>query len=225
MVAKYLDLTGQRYGRLTVAELFPERTSGGKARWLCRCECGATTTVDARNLRSGSITSCGCYRRDRAEHLTARHRQSKTPEHNTWRQMRARCTNARHQKFPDYGGRGITVCSEWNSFERFLADMGPRPSPKHSIDRKDNDGPYAPSNCRWATSPQQRRNTRTNTRLTHRGRTLTLTDWAIDLGLAVNTLSRRLTKGWSVERALTTPTFPQQSAAARQRFRSPAPPE
>ena len=191
--------------------LAAERTSGGKARWDCRCDCGATTTVDARNLRSGSIKSCGCHRRERMGKLMARHRLTKTPEYETWRQMRSRCTNPGLRGFKNYGGRGIGVCPEWDLFERFLADMGPRPSARHSIDRIDNDGPYAPWNCRWATTAQQRRNTRGNTMLTHQGRTLVLTDWAREVGISVNVLSSRLQKGWSVGRALITPLDLNQS--------------
>lgn len=204
--ARYLDLTGQRYGRLTVVRLASDRTSEGKARWMCRCDCGAPTTVDARNLRSGSITSCGCFRRERMEDLTATHRLSNTPEHRTWVGMRARCRNPNLRIFQNYGGRGITVCQRWDeSFEAFVADMGLRPSRRHSLDRIDNDGNYEPSNCRWATMTQQRRNTRANTRLTHHGRTMTLTEWALELGISVTVLCGRFRKGWSVERALTTP--------------------
>jgi hypothetical protein len=137
--------------------------------------------------------------------LTATHRLSKTREYEAWRQMRSRCSNPKHQGFANYGGRGITVAPEWESFERFYADMGPRPGPEYSLDRIDNDGPYAPGNCRWATKVVQGNNRRTCTLLAHHGRTLTLVEWAREVGISSATILARFRKGWSVEKALTTP--------------------
>jgi hypothetical protein len=110
--------------------------------------------------------------------------------------------------YPNYGGRGISVCVEWESFECFYADMGPRPSPRHSIDRVDNDGPYAPWNCRWARRDVQQRNKRNNLQLTYRGLIRPLIEWASEFGMGRATLARRLRGGWSVEDALTTPARP-----------------
>ena len=220
---RFLDITGERYGRLTVLVISPHRTSEGKARWVCLCDCGAETTVDARNLRSGSSKSCGCHRSERMEDLNARHLLSRTPEHDAWRHMRYRCFNPNAENFSDYGGRGITVCQQWESFERFYADMGPRPSPRHSLDRIDNDGDYTPDNCRWATPQQQNRNKRNNTRLSHHGRTLTLSGWSKELSISVNTLSERLSKGWSASQTLTTPVDSQQSKNARKRPKTSSP--
>jgi len=206
MANKYLDLTGQRYGHLAVISISIERTTAGKARWECRCDCGVLTTVDARNLRSGSITSCGCFRRDRMASMNYRHGLSKTPEHDAWRHLLDRCLNTRSPLYASYGGRGITVCGQWRaSFESFISDMGMRPSPQHSIDRIDNDGPYSPENCRWATMTVQQRNKRSNTLLAYHGRTLTLSGWAETVGISVAVLCARIKKGWSVERALTIP--------------------
>lgn len=132
-----------------------------------------------------------------------------TSEHRIWAAMRERCNNQWCKAYPNYGGRGITVCERWSSFENFLADMGRRPSLGHSIDRIDNDGPYSPDNCRWATRVEQKANQRPRKDavwIEHDGHRKTLDDWARALGIRYGTLYQRLAKGWSTERALTTPT-------------------
>jgi hypothetical protein len=106
-------------------------------------------------------------------------------EHDAWRGMLARCRNPRHPSYKNYGGRGITACERWNSFENFLDDMGKRPSPKHSLDRIDNNGNYEPGNCRWATRREQANNTRMNRFVTFDGRTMTLAQWARETGIHV----------------------------------------
>jgi hypothetical protein len=161
--------------------------------------------VQKANLRSKSTKSCGCYRRDL--HLT--HGQGRTSEYGTWNQIIGRCMNPKHAAYDDYGGRGITVCQEWLLFERFYADMGPRP-PGHSIDRRDNDGPYAPWNCRWASRSTQANNTRANILLTHDGRTQTIGAWSRESGIDYTTLAWRLKRGWPVEVALTRPPSPKR---------------
>jgi hypothetical protein len=135
-----------------------------------------------------------------------KHGCADTPEYNVWYGMRQRCSYAKHSTYRLYGGRGIRVCDRWqHSFENFIADMGPRPSAEHSIDRIDNDGHYEPGNCRWALGRDQFRNMRTNRHLTLNGRTQTMVEWARELSMDVRTLHTRLKKGWTVERALTTP--------------------
>jgi hypothetical protein len=119
--------------------------------------------------------------------------------------MRQRCNNPRDPSYARYGGRGITVCERWANFDAFLSDMGKRPSLKHSIDRKNNDGPYCPSNCHWATVREQARNRKDNVRLTAFGKTQILKDWAKDVGINYQTISARLSAGWSIEAALTAP--------------------
>jgi hypothetical protein len=119
--------------------------------------------------------------------------------------MRDRCRNPKHRAYKNYGGRGITVCERWNSFENFYADVGDRPSPKHSIDRIDNDLGYEPGNVRWADQKTQSRNSRRNRLVAINGETLCLQDWAERMGLGRCTIYDRLRRGWSIERALTTP--------------------
>src|SRR5690606_6056327 len=146
------------------------------------------------------------------------HAMTRSPEYRAWQHMRERCSNPRVHNYHRYGGRGIKVCDRWaNSFENFLADMGPRPSPEHSLDRYPNpDGDYEPGNCRWATPEQQTRNRRTNKILSFKGREQTLTDWCQELDLEPSIVSTRLRRGWTVERALNTPTpkpFPKSRSA------------
>lgn len=129
-----------------------------------------------------------------------------TPEYKAWDAMVQRCTNPNDKRFPDYGGRGIEVCERWRTSGYFLQDMGPKPSPKHSLERVDNAGPYGPTNCRWALIHDQLRNTRRNRRIEFRGETRCLTDWAELHGLSAKTVSCRLDNyGWSVEDALLCP--------------------
>lgn len=169
---KLIDIHGQRFGRLTVLGKSQTSQNGGSL-WICRCDCGAEVIKNASNLRNGSTKSCGCLRSDASramgankEHIAKRsakitqhghkRRSAMSPEYRTWLGMKRRCQDAKYKDFPNWGGRGIKVCERWDSsFESFLADMGPRPSADHSIDRIDPSGHYEPGNCRWATSVEQ----------------------------------------------------------------------
>src|SRR5258708_32371608 len=174
---KRLDLTGHRFGRLVVTDYEPETR-----RWACICDCGDVATVPGGSLRGGRTASCGCYRRERGrEHgatINRRHGEGsngkETPEYTAWAQMLTRCRNPLDARYSDYGARGIVVCERWFAYEHFLADMGRRPGPGYSIDRRDNAGNYEPVNCRWATSQEKNNNTRGNHHLTARGETRTL---------------------------------------------------
>lgn len=144
-----------------------------------------------------------------------KHGKCKTTEYRIWLQMRDRCRNPNCPGFGRYGGRGIQVCPEWDDFLVFLKDMGPRPSPKHSIERKDNDGNYEPDNCIWGTRHQQNSNKVTSVRLSLNGRSFTVSEWASLLRVNTRSLFLRVQRGWSAEKALTTPF-------AKRRFRKQA---
>jgi hypothetical protein len=159
----FRDLTGQRFGRLVVIGLAPKK--GIRTRWNCHCDCGQDSVASSSDLRTGDTSSCGCLMRQRAREAHTVHGDTtppRTPEYRTWQTMLTRCRNPKRRDFKDYGGRGITVCERWaESYQAFLADVGRRPSPKHSIDRyPDNDGNYEPGNVRWATRSEQARNQR-----------------------------------------------------------------
>jgi hypothetical protein len=189
------DLTGQVFGRLTVVGYAGSRK--GRARWLCECECGNMHTTVIRKSRK---PSCGCLF---VEAITT-HGGSNSPEYRSWVHMIARCHNANNDAYATYGGRGITVCDRWReSFADFLSDMGPRPSIKYSLDRfPDQNGDYESGNVRWATALEQGRNRTNNRLLTLQGETHTLSEWSETTGIPESTLTGRLDRGWTLERAL-----------------------
>jgi hypothetical protein len=197
---KILDLVGKRYGRLTVRER-RANSPAGKTRWLVGCDCGNTRIVIGSELTSGHTASCGCIVR---QHGDAAHGKP-SPEWKAWRAMRERCGKPQHKAYARYGGRGISVCDRWSIYENFLADMGRRTSPKHSLDRINNDGNYEPGNCRWATNTQQSTNRSSSQFLTLDGKRMTMSQWAKAHGMATSRLGRRLSSGWDLRRALTAP--------------------
>lgn len=200
---KKVNLTGQRFGRLTVVSEAERR--GGRVAWACLCDCGAETVAIACNLTRGHTLSCGCLHREITAERHVTHGQSHTPEYKVWRGMRNRCENQNDAAYPDYGGRGIKVCERWKSFERFLSDMGARPDGM-TIERNDVNGDYSPENCRWATMKEQQSNRRDTIRIAIGDRVQPLKLWCEELGVAYKKVHLRLTRyGYELNRALDLP--------------------
>ena len=191
---------GDKYGKLTITQFLPT-VQLGITYVLCRCDCGASKRIRVASIRSGQTKSCGCYSRE--AHVT--HRMTSSAEYGVWTAMKTRCNNPKAKCYKNYGGRGIKICERWSSFENFLEDMGIRPSKKHTLDRIQNDGPYSPDNCRWATVKEQCRNKRSNRFLVVGGTRKTLIEWSEEVNIHPDLISRRLQNGWTDEAAVTIP--------------------
>lgn len=202
-MSQFVDITGHRFSRLVAVRLLPERSPQGRTLWECKCDCGQTLTATSNALRRENTRSCGCLARSLTASRSTKHGKSNSPEYAIWAAMRNRCTNPNDRNYKNYGGRGITLCEQWQSFASFYADMGGRPSSNHSIERVNNDGPYSPDNCIWATPEEQQLNRRTARLITFNGQTHNLATWAKRTGIRVTCILHRLDAGWTVERALT----------------------
>ncbi len=171
---------------------------------LYRCVCGTKREVSIHSIMSGKSVCCGCINKGRTTHG-----MKGTPEYEAWQGMKSRCSNPNRKGHYKWGGRGIKVCERWlgkTGFANFFADMGPRPTPKHSIDQINNDGDYEPKNCRWATIKQQSRNRRSTVFVEFRGERRCFEEWGEVTGIPHATIRTRLVVlGWSVEDALTIP--------------------
>lgn len=204
----FIDLTGQRFGSLLVIERTADyiSPSGNKtARWLCKCVCGCTTSVNGTDLRRGT-KSCGCLQKKASKEYHTKHGKCNTRLYRIWKGIIVRCTNPKHHSYKLYGAKGITVCDEWRKFESFLKwSVANGYNDALSIDRIDNSQGYCPSNCRWTTTTVQANNTSRNHYVTFRGETHTLIEWSRITGISYNTLRDRINNlKWDAEKALTT---------------------
>lgn len=202
-----IDLLGgqTRFGKLTFVDECEAK--GLMRRGRFRCDCGNERAMGLHHIRNGKTVSCGCESAKRSASRFTKHGAYRTAEYRSWNAMMQRCHNPNSTSWPDYGGRGISVCEQWHGpigFNRFLAYVGPRPK-GHSIERIDNAKGYMPGNVRWATQKEQMNNRRVSKLISFNGLTLNARDWASKLGMGKNTIDARLKAGWSIERALTTP--------------------
>lgn len=205
------DLTGQKFGRWRVVSRAENAiTVSGHyfTRWNCECECGTKREVNANSLLSGRSTSCGCYGKEVAKSVMSNnfktHGDSNTRLYKIWAGMKKRCNNPNAWNYQDYGGRGIEVCNEWNEYEPFrnwAIKSGYNDS--LSIDRINVNGNYEPNNCRWVDKKGQANNRRTSVYITYNDETHTIAEWARELDMSYKKLHHRLSRGWSIERALT----------------------
>jgi len=197
--SNFIDITGQRFGRLVVIRYrgyeTPKGTSDSRnALWLCKCDCGNKAVVRGTHLRSGETRSCGC--------ITRKHGKCKSKTYSSWKGLIQRCLNKNNKRYMDYGGRGIKVCDEWKTFNGFYSDMGDKPEGK-TIERIDNNGNYEPKNCSWATPKEQQRNNGRNHIVEYKGVSMCISGWSEKLGMNKGTLLARIKRGWSTEKALT----------------------
>lgn len=193
---RFQDLTGQQFGRLTV--LGYHGKSRKLATWVCKCQCGKRKIVYNGNLQNGSTVSCGCYQNECRIRRSVTHNESRkqqhTPEYKAYTGAKTRCKNSNIESFPSYGGRGIKFLFE--SYEDFLAEVGRKPTPNHSLDRIDVNGHYEKGNVRWATAAEQGRNKRHNRWIVINNITKTLSEWSEIIGIHHQVFSNRIKNKW-----------------------------
>lgn len=198
------DFTNQRFGTLTVIRQIPDvKATRAYGIVECLCDCGVVKTYQMSHLKSQNTQSCGCQRNKVISAKATTHGQSTLLEYDIWASIKQRCYNEKCDAYSKYGGRGITIADEWkNSFETFYKDMGPKPSKKHSIDRRENDEGYNKDNCRWATRKEQQNNVSNNIFYTYKGETKNLLDWCKELELNFSTIYSRIYRGMLFEVAI-----------------------
>lgn len=195
-MSKLLDLTGQRFGMLTVKE-FDSLNKHKQALWKCLCDCGNTKVVSSNNLRRGLIISCGCYHDENIKHINVTHGHSKTRLYKIWQGIKRRCYNSNEIRFKNYGGKGIKMAKEWKDnftiFEEWALNNGYEDN--LTIDRIDLSKDYEPNNCRWTTIEQQANNKSNNVFIEINGESHTLGEWAKIAGISYKTICTRYYRG------------------------------
>lgn len=197
------DLTGKPFDRWNVLHFAGYHKY--KPYWTCQCICMTIRDVLGTSLCNRTSQSCGCLNIEMAREQFTTHGKSRTSEYKIWGAMIRRCESPTNGAYAYYGARGITVCEAWHNFQAFYADMGPRPTTKHSLERLKNSEGYNPDNCIWGTPEIQNRNTRRNVLLTYNGTTQCAEDWAPLVGLQAQLIRYRANHGWSDDETLTTP--------------------
>ncbi len=221
---QFHDLTECRFGRLVVLHYTGKKEAAHT--WLCRCDCGKDVVVFGSNLPRGNTKSCGCLHSEVTIQGHTIHGYNRAtgpaPEYSSHQGLLSRCYNPKNISYHLYGGRGVRVCERWrngdgikSAFECFIADMGLKPSKRHSIDRMDNNGNYEPGNCRWATPQEQSSNTRRNTIVVFRGEQMILAQAIRVAKLNHFTVMNRLRRGWGMEAAINTPVRKFRPANSR----------
>jgi len=204
IMGKFESLDGRRFGRLVVISRSANGVCGA-VRWNCLCDCGNTTTSFGAGLRAGRTTSCGCKNKERMSiigSLRETHGRSNTKEYDAFLHMHQRCYSKKSSQYKNYGGRGITVCERWHSFENFIHDIGDAPGKDYSVERVDVMGNYGPENCKWDTWKNQQRNRRNNRIVIVEGDKKTLAEWCELKGIDYSKAWARLfVLGWDAERA------------------------
>lgn len=201
-----IDLTGNKYGKLTVIGRQPNAPCGVTV-WECKCDCGNTKNVRGNNLKSGAVKSCGCLLKE-APKLRATHNMSETRLYREWASMKARCSYSSQACYKSYGARGIKVCEEWeHSFSDFAGwALSHGYNDGLTLERIDVDKGYSPNNCKWITLGEQANNRRTNVLITYQGETLNLSQWCKRFGKDYRLVHNRMRKnGWSFEKAMFEP--------------------
>ena len=203
MSAKHKHV-GEKFGKLTVLEALYGKKDKTVDFWVCKCECGKEVRVYGRNLRSGASKSCGCFQKEAVSLANTTHGMVDLSEYRTWEGIKRRCYNKNEPGYLDYGARGITMSDEWrDSFKAFYRDMGSKPSPEHTIDRKNNNKGYSKENCRWATKKEQAENRSTSLFYIRDGVARTLKAWCEILDLNYQTVYARIKRqGMSFEEAI-----------------------
>lgn len=204
-MSAFIDLTKQKFYRLTVVSRTKNNKSG-RTQWKCQCSCGNIKTVASGDLISGNTKSCGCLNIELLVGRRLIHGMRKTPEYTAWCNMKNRCYDPTNKYFNDYGGRGIKIFHEWqNDFMAFFDHIGPKPTPKHTLERVDNSKGYFPGNIIWDSRQAQANNTRHNHHITIKGTTKNVTQWAKTIGVKPSLIYNRLWLGWNSQRAVLQP--------------------